>query len=103
LLYSETANVFWKRKGRGEISAKEAEQLFSDLLLLPLKICETHRLVAPALTLALRTGRTVYDSLYLALAVEEKCPLVSEDRRLINALQGTPLEKHLLWLGDLPD
>jgi predicted nucleic acid-binding protein len=59
-------------------------------------------LVAPALEFALRTRRTVYDCLYLALAVETQAVLVTGDRKFANALTATPLAKQILWIGDWP-
>ena len=56
--------------------------------------------LAGALEIAMQMGRTVYNSLYLALAVAEGCPLVTADERLFNSLQGTPLAAHVLWVDD---
>lgn len=43
--------------------------------------------------------RTVYDCLYLALAVREGCQMVTADERLYNRLQGTPLAPHIVTLS----
>lgn len=100
LIYAEVANVIWKRCRRGEIGEEEAGQLLADLLSLPLRTVPSGELVEPALRLALRLSRTVYDCLYLALAVKTKTVLVSGDRRLVNALAGGPLGKHIAWIGE---
>ena len=47
----------------------------------------------------MRTGRTVYDCLYVALAVEIKAVMISGDRRLVNSLANGPLKDHVVWLG----
>jgi predicted nucleic acid-binding protein len=99
LVYAELANVIWKRCGRGEIDEEEAGRLLGDLLRLPLEITSCGDLAEPALQLALGTGRTVYDCLYLALAVKTKTVLISADRRLVNALASTPLAEHVAWIG----
>jgi predicted nucleic acid-binding protein len=103
LIWAEVANVIWKRYDRREIDEAEARQLLADCLRLPLKISPSSGLVEPALELALRTKRTVYDCLYLALAVKTKAVLVSADKRFVNALAGGPFEKHIAWLGSLQD
>lgn len=100
LICAEIANVIWKRHARGEIDEEEAGQLLSDFLRLPLRIAASGELVEPALQLALRTSRTVYDCLYLALAVKTKSVMVTGDKRLVHALAGTPLGKHVAWIGE---
>lgn len=99
LIYAEIANVVWKRQRRGEIAAEEAGGLLTDVLDLPLEITPAEQLVASALALALLSGRTVYDCLYVALAVQEKIVLVSDDQRLVHALTGGPLKDHIARLG----
>jgi len=99
LIRVEFANVIWKRHGRGEIDEEEANQLLSDLLSLPLRITASDVLIDSALKLALGTGRTVYDCLYLALAIKTKAMMFSSDRRLVNALAHGPLSKHIAWIG----
>lgn len=99
LLYAEFANVVWKRHRRGEIDDDEAAQLVADVLRLPLQITAAGELAGSALELALRTGRTVYDCLYLALAVKTRSRMICADLRLVNALADSPLEKHITWIG----
>jgi predicted nucleic acid-binding protein len=52
-----------------------------------------------ALALAINTGRTVYDSLYVALAESRGCSLVTSDERLVNGLKQTRPTASVLWLG----
>jgi predicted nucleic acid-binding protein len=100
LLYAEVGNIIWKRKTRGEIDDAEAAELLADLLRLPLRITPCSELVEPALQLALRTGRTVYDCLYVAAALRHKTAVVSADKRLVNALAHGPLAAHVVWIGE---
>ena len=99
LIYAELANVIWKRGARGEVEEEEAVGLLSDMLALPLRITPSGELADAALRIALRTGRTAYDCLYLALAVKVEGLLVTADRRLVNALARGPLEKSIAWIG----
>jgi predicted nucleic acid-binding protein len=99
IILAEVGNVIWKRYGRGEIDEAEAGSLLSDFLRLPLVLVASGELIASALELAMRTKRTVYDSLYLALALRTRSVLVTSDLRLVNALAGGPLEKHVAWIG----
>ena len=50
--------------------------------------------------IALRTARTYYDSVYLTLALEQDCPLVTADRRFYNALQHGPFKRYVAWVED---
>ncbi len=97
---TEIANVIWKRCEREEIDGTEAMELLADADRLPLIKTPANDLVHPALELAMRTHRTVYDCLYLALAVRQRAVMLTVDRRLVNALSHSPLEKQIAWLGD---
>ena len=58
-------------------------------------------LLDKAFELACEHGRTVYDSIYLALAVEERANLVTGDKRLYNAMHRTSLANRMVWVGSL--
>jgi hypothetical protein len=100
LIYAELASVIWKRQRRGELAEGDATRLLADMLTLPLLAASSQELADGALQAALRTSRTVYDCLYLALSVQLKTVMVTADRRLSNALAGGPLERHIAWIGD---
>jgi predicted nucleic acid-binding protein len=69
-----------------------------DMLRYGLPTVNAHELMDDALAIALATGRTVYDAIYVALAVRKKCQLVTADERLVNALATHWPVK---WLGVL--
>ena len=100
LIMAEFANVIWKRQRRNEIDNTEAAELLADFRSLPLRVTSSNELIESAFELALRTGQTVYDCLYLALAIRTKSIMATADKRLVNALRGTPLEKHIVSIGD---
>lgn len=95
LMPIEVASVAWKRVQRGELTAEEATALVHDLAALPVRIEPSDNLIEAALELALATKRTVYDCLYVALAVAHDCEFVTADERLVNALAATPLGSHV--------
>jgi len=100
LLWAETGNILWKKWRRKELTSKEVSEILTDLRQYPLTILPTEPLCDLAWTFAQRFERSFYDSLYLALAVSESCPLVTADRRLFNALSAAP-EFDLVWVGEL--
>jgi predicted nucleic acid-binding protein len=48
----------------------------------------------------LQFGRSAYDSLYVALALDERCQLVTADRRLYDATSPIYPDT-MLWIEDL--
>lgn len=101
LVWSEVGNILWKRVGRGDITSHEAAEMASDLLRMPLSVRPTQSLLGASLEIALATQRTVYDCSYLALAIDQKCRLVTADQRFVNALDGTPFSKHIRFVARL--
>lgn len=100
LIWSETANVVWKRYRRGDLSREDATGIAAQIVRMPLRISASANLIPDALDLAMQFDRTVYDGLYVALAVRTKSVVISGDERLVNSFTGTPLEKNVAWIGD---
>lgn len=97
LLISEVGNVLWKR--RRDMPAEELRVIAGTLTsACPITLRSSGALLEGALSIALAFDRTVYDSLYLALAVSEDCRLVTADERLINALMHTALADYVRLL-----
>ncbi len=99
-MWIEATNVVWKRLRRGELTLDQAMAIIEEMLRLPIETYPADDLIALALTLAADTGRTVYDCVYVALAVREGCTLLTGDQRLVNGLRGTPAETHIQFVGD---
>lgn len=101
IIWPECANVIWKQYRYGDLSEKNAIAIAEEMLSLPLRIHDSSDLVQDALQIAMQYDRTAYDSLYVALAVQTDAVMVTADKRLVNALAGSPLEKYIRWLGDM--
>src|SRR4051812_47187531 len=86
----EIANVLWKKVQRAEITRADGDLILAQLPLSPVTRHPEAPLLASAFDLADRTRRTVYDCLYLALAVHLSGRMVTADQRLCNSLAGTP-------------
>ena len=100
LLAAELANTLWKKVRRGELTAAQAEEVvaaFSNAC--PVTLVSSLRLLPAALELALRWQRSVYDCLYLALAVAEGCHLFTADARFAAGLAGSPLAATVRTVG----
>jgi predicted nucleic acid-binding protein len=96
LLYPEAGNIVWKKVGRGELQPGEARDVIAALKRIPIAIASS------SLEIAIAHQRTVYDSLYVALAVARDCPFVTADDRLANALANGPLGEHVKKLSTYP-
>src|SRR5438128_2649806 len=90
----EIANTLWKKIGRAEISRVDADLILAQVPALPVTRHSDAPLLTSAFDLANRTQRTVYDCLYLALAVQLGGQMVTADQRLFNSLAGTPWARH---------
>jgi predicted nucleic acid-binding protein len=101
LLVAEFANVAWKYVRRGDATVAHAREALNALLRLRIELHASSRIMPRALDIACETGRTAYDSIYLALAHVLGCQLVTADRRFYNAMKETPYEKTMLWVGDV--
>jgi predicted nucleic acid-binding protein len=99
LLPIEVGNVLWKKVRAADLTTDQAVERFEGLGKMGLRIVGTGSIQSRAIQLAVETGRTVYDSLYLALAIAEECQLVTADERFVNALRGTTYAPRVTWLG----
>lgn len=102
LVISEMGNILWKYIARGECSHNKAIGILRQIQSPTLHMWSTAIIAEDALVIACRTKRTFYDSVYIALAVKAECRMVTADLKLYNALKGTSLKKHILWIEDIP-
>ena len=100
LIHAEAGNTFWKRVARGEMGPQEARAALAAFQRLPLRIQGHSRLMSVALELALLTGCSVYDALYLALAVARDTRVITADRLLFDRITASPLSDRIHWVGD---
>ena len=82
LLFPEVGNVIWKKVRRGELTAAQGERLAADISTVAVETVPARSLLLDAHALAVTAGVTVYDSMYLALAVRLKTEMITADDRL---------------------
>jgi len=102
LIWAEVANALWRKWRDKELAAESVEGALKDFRRFPLHIHSGESLYDVAWPIARSSGRTFYDSLYLALAVSSGCHMVTGDRRFVNAIEETPWAGHCLWVEDVP-
>ena len=98
----EVANIFWKAVRQGRLTRPAADLRLGQLAALPVPRHPEGPLVPVAFDIADGTNRTVYDSLYVALAAHLGAVLVTADDRLVNALAGSSWAGHVMRLADVP-
>lgn len=101
LIQAEFGNILWKKCRAGEFDGEIAEEILAGFRRAPLVLHPHGSCLHAAWEIARKYGRTFYDSLYLALAMAEKAPMVTADRKFFDALAGTPPARHLRWIEDL--
>lgn len=92
----ELTNILWKATRRGRCSKETAVAAMAVLLDSKIPTVPSLTLLNSAFDKAIAHGRSVYDSLYVVLALESKAQLVTADEKLANALGGHLPVK---WLG----
>ena len=97
---TELLNALWKKHvPLHEVSRPELSRILPVAFAFPVVTTPAEELLESAVQLALQHSRTIYDSLYIALALREKCQFVTADLRLFNAMKDA-LPETMLWLGD---
>jgi predicted nucleic acid-binding protein len=102
LIWPELGNILWKKWRREEVPEEEVPVLLQVMQGFPLNIRPSDGLADGAWDIAREFRRSFYDSLYLALAIDRGCPLVTADRRLYNAVGGASSRLPILWVEEIP-
>ena len=96
LFWSEVGSILWKAARVGRCSWQAASAAISSIRERNLPAVPSAELIVEAFAIARKFNRTVYDSLYVALAVALDTHLITADERLANSLAAYLPVK---WLG----
>jgi predicted nucleic acid-binding protein len=99
LLPVEVANALLKKLRRGEVLIDHVRESL-ERLVAEMTFVGSELLTPVAFEIAHGHGRSLYDAVYVALALREGCSLVTADERLHNALRDA-YPSSLLWVGDV--
>lgn len=89
LALAEFVQVLWRKEQAGYLESSEVDEIVEALLELPIEVVGHHGNLIDTLSLARRYGLTVYDSLFLSLAMKRKAQLITADQRLKNAFEDS--------------
>jgi predicted nucleic acid-binding protein len=99
LLLAEVGSVLWRKVRRGELRPDEGEMIIDELLASSLVELVRHAPYLPlAYSIATRFDRTVYDALYVAVALIEDATFITADARLVHSLAGTEIQSFVAAL-----
>lgn len=103
LFWIETANALAAKARRGELTRTQAADAWRDLTQAPVQTrVTTTDSTGPALELAQDLAHSVYDCVYLALALREDGAVITADRRFAEIVRGQPsLATRLLLLDEV--
>jgi predicted nucleic acid-binding protein len=99
LLYPETGNILWKKHRLHELALAEVDEIVDALSSLPIKVEESRTVMPLAVDIAIHTGITVYDAMYVTVARIYETKLITADRKLVERLATTEFSKYVQWLG----
>jgi predicted nucleic acid-binding protein len=84
---ADIADVLVKAEQKGNILPKEAIRHVDDLQVVSVRLHPSFPLLARSVDLALSTHVTLHASLYIALAEQENCQLLTADQKLIRKVR----------------
>ncbi|WP_456469561.1 type II toxin-antitoxin system VapC family toxin [Archaeoglobus sp.] len=94
--YSEVANAAWKKVriyGEDEELSKRALDVAVDFIEKVCRVEDSRVLLNQAFELAVKHNLTVYDALFIVLAMKLNEKLLTTDRKLYSKIEGTNLGK----------
>lgn len=96
VFWAEVGNVLWKGVRQRRWSHATAERAALDMKARNFFTVSSLELLEEALEIAFANDRSVYDCLYVALAIQFQVEMITADERLANALAARLPVK---WLG----
>ena len=101
LIWAEFGSTLRKKVRLKEVTLQEAEGILKDFMRFPLQTYSTKLLLNSAWQLANESGTTLYDSLYLALANNQGCSLVTADKRFYESVRKETAHLNIVWVEDI--
>jgi len=98
LFFSECGNILWKATRRQRLTVGETQAAIRVIEDLQTVMVPAATLLEGTLQIAQSYDRTFYDSLYIAVAIQQQTHVVTADEKLANA---TAAYLPVKWIGSL--
>jgi predicted nucleic acid-binding protein len=98
-MIAEVGNVLWRKQRAGDIDRDQIDDALKELPRFFETLTPARDLIVSAMGFARELGHSIYDCLFLALAVQLDTRLVTADDRFITKLSSLPQSRFLLPLG----
>lgn len=102
LFLLEFINVVCKKQRRGDINAEESDFIINEIQQVPLKWHDDRLVLTKAYEIANETQRSLYDCLYLSIAISLDSEMVTADLKFYEALKTGNYANRLCWVEDIP-
>ena len=99
LLYPETGNILWKKQCRHELIPAEVDEIVDAITSLPIRVESSMPVMPLAVSIAMHSGITVYDAMYVAVARIYETRMITADKKLTDAMAKTEFKNYVQWLG----
>lgn len=103
-LLVESANIFWKKVIKQELTCEES-QINLNLLYQSIdRFVSSQLLYSQSLQLAFEVNHSIYDMMYLSTALITDSIVITADRRFFDCVNNSPYHHQIHWIGNpLPD
>lgn len=100
-LWVEMSSIVCQRVRRNQILREDGLEVLSALRRFRIHVFPSSNLLDSAIGIALATATSLYDCLYVALAVSLDAQVVTADRRFYLGLGPGRFADRVLWIGDI--
>jgi len=101
LIFSETANVLWKKLREGEVTLEQPRQACTALPEFFQAVISAARIAPVAIEIANRLNHPVYDCIYLACAEDQGARLVTADKKFVSRINDAGMGQLAIGLDDV--
>ena len=101
LFLMEVDSVVCKRIRTREITVRIGREIRAALRRAPVRLHPSESLLEPAFELAVATQQSIYDCVFLALAVLLRGQMATADRRFFHAVRASRYADDVCWVADV--